>query len=82
MRYDTSMNKVRSWTHGAWKTMDNTATISLDSRITEVIEWATKKMNEERELYILSQDNPAIADLLATIEDAKSKIQVIKTLSK
>lgn len=82
MRYDTSMNKVYSWTYGAWKTMDNTATISLDSRITEVIEWATKKMNEERELYILSQDNPAIADLLATIEDAKSKIQVIKTLSK
>jgi hypothetical protein len=64
-----------------WHSMPNYVNVDLDERTSKVLNWAEKKMNEEIEFKKLAEINPAVKDLLDTIEIAKQKLEMVKTLT-
>lgn len=72
IRYNNSMIEV--FDGSTWRQMNQTYTnISLDPGAHEAIEWARKKMLEERELEELAKQYPIL-------EDAMRDLEVIKVL--
>ena len=67
-------NQVEVYDGYAWRPISSSHTsISLDSNMIEVIEWARKKMAEERKLEELAKQYPIL-------EDAMRDLEVIKVL--
>lgn len=72
IRYNNHMIEV--YDGSTWRQMNQTYTnISLDIGMVEAIEWARKKMLEERELEELAKQYPIL-------EDAMRDLEVIKVL--
>lgn len=63
-----------------WYDIYNQINFNVDSRLQSIVEWAEKKMSEERELEELAKTNPTIQDLLFTLRETENKIKVVKTL--
>ncbi len=72
MRYNNNMIEV--FDGSSWRVASNSYTnISLDVGLIEAIEWARKKMQEEKELEELAKQYPIL-------EDAMRDLEVIKVL--
>ena len=66
--------QVEVYDGNCWCSISSSHTsISLDSSMIEVVEWARKKMQEEKELEELAKQYPIL-------EDAMRDLQVIKVL--
>ncbi len=72
LRYNNNMIEV--YDGSGWRIVSNSYTnISLDVGMIEAIEWARKKMLEEKELEELAKQYPIL-------EDAMRDLEVIKVL--
>ena len=72
LRYNNNMIEV--YDGSSWRVASNSYTnISLDVGMIEAIEWARKKMQEEKELEELAKQFPIL-------EDAMRDLEVIKVL--
>lgn len=72
LRYHNHMIEV--WDGSSWRSVSSSYTnISLENGLYEALEWARKKMYEERELEALAKEYPIL-------EDAMRDLEVIKTL--
>jgi hypothetical protein len=72
LRYNNNMIEV--FDGSSWRTASNSYTnISLDVGMIEAIEWARRKMQEEKELEDLAKQFPIL-------EDAMRDLEVIKVL--
>lgn len=72
LRYNNNMVEV--FDGSTWRQLNQSYTnISLDIGMVEAIEWARKKMLEEKELEKLAKEYPIL-------EDAMRDLEVIKTL--
>jgi hypothetical protein len=66
-----------------WQSVSTSyATVTLDQDILDVIQWARKKRNEERELERLVQNNPTIKDLVEQVKIKQDQIKMVQTLIK
>lgn len=54
--------------------------IGLTTEAEELLDWARKKRDEERNLETLSKTNPAIADLMHQVKEKLEQIEVVKIL--
>ena len=74
LRYNNNMIEV--FDGSSWRQVNqNYTNISLDVGMVEAIEWAKKKMQEEKELEKLAKEYPIL-------EDAMRDLEVIKVLVK
>jgi hypothetical protein len=72
LRYNGNM--IEAYDGSTWRQVNqNYTNISLDIGMVEAIEWASKKMAEERELEELAKQYPIL-------EDAMRNLEVIKVL--
>ena len=72
LRYHNHMIEV--WDGITWRSVgSNYTNISLENGLYEALEWARKKMYEEKELEALAKEYPIL-------EDAMRDLEVIKTL--
>lgn len=70
------------WTGTAWMAMyGDSATLRLTKRGEEVIEWAHKKMTQERVAEELAKTKPAVADALAAAKHAQEQLEIILLLT-
>lgn len=60
-------------TNGIWLQINNSIELRNSKELTEVLEWAKKKMNDEKKLDNLAKDYPVIRNL-------KEKLDMIVTL--
>ena len=55
---------------GSWTRIDNSIQLSSDPQLTQVLEWAKKKMIEDEKIDRLAKEYPAV-------KDAKEKLDII-----
>lgn len=65
-----------------WVPIDNTLSLHLSPDVKTLLEWAKKKMIEEKEIEELAKTNSAISDLVTQIKEKKSQLEMVKTLIK
>jgi len=66
-----------------WISMNTSyATVMLKPEYAVVLDWAAKKMQEEKEMQALAEKHPAIADLVDAVEKAQEQLQMTAALVK
>ena len=81
--YDSNTNNMKVYDGSSWQTISGgTANINLTSSAIEVLKWAEKKMQEEREYEHLASINPTIKSLLDEMNKYKNQIKMVKILMK
>ena len=80
IQWNGNTKKLQVSTGTSWVDIDNNITLNCDTNFITVMKWAEKKMREEVELETLSQDYPAVKDLLNQIKEKQAQLKLIKTL--
>lgn len=66
-----------------WITMNTSyATVELSELTEEAIQWVSRKMQEEKDLWVLGRQHPAVAAALENLNKAKQQLDVTIILSK
>jgi len=63
VRYNTNTQKLEVYDGVSWHSMVDNAIIDLGHETKEVMEWAHKKMHEEKRLQELIKRHPGLKDL-------------------
>ena len=80
LRYSAS-DDLEVYDGMTWRTVSGSfASVGLSPEAEIILDWAKKKMHEEKELELLAKENPAINDLVNQINEKRSQIQMVKTL--
>ena len=67
----------------SWLTMKTSyASVGLDPVAQEAVDWAKRKMQEEKDLLQLSKENPAVQIALENLKRAREQLDVTIILSK
>jgi hypothetical protein len=83
MRFNTSNQNIEVYDGNNWVTLNmGHASVGLNHRAEELLDWAERKRNEERELESLAETNPTIKDLMDQIKQKQEQIKVVQTLIK
>lgn len=82
MRYNTTTQNIEIYDGHGWVLL-NTGfmSIGLTGDAEETLDWARKKMREEKEIEILAQTNPTIADLQRQIKEKQEQIRIVRNLT-
>lgn len=83
VRYNTSTQSLEAYDGSSWipiSSNHNAASISLSNRAREILDHAEKLMMQEQKFNALAENNPTIADALATYREAAEKLQVVISL--
>jgi hypothetical protein len=84
VRYNGNTSSLEVYDGNSWLTLNNNvgASIELDESVTEIIQWAKQKKDEEVELEKLAISNAAIIDLVYDLNETKDKIKMVQILLK
>ena len=83
MRYNGNGNNVEVYDGTTWHIMFcSQVQISLDNDTYDLLSWARKKRDEERELERQAADNPTIKDLANKVKLYQDQIKMVQTLIK
>jgi hypothetical protein len=72
IRYNTNSQVTEVYDGNAWLTVSSTPSVSLTSSTLEVIDWARKKMQEEKNLEQLMNRHPGLRDTYEKFEIMKA----------
>lgn len=76
VRYNGTHRALEAYDGYSWRIISNpNTTVGLSAEAEEAMEWAIKKMHEERQIQELAEKYPAI-------KDAKEKLDILLTLIK
>lgn len=74
---------MQVFTGSGWQTLSTSyATASLDQDILDILAWARKAMEEDKELSKLSEENPAVKIALDNMRRAQEQLKTTIILSK
>ena len=82
MRFNTTNQNIEIYDGSNW-IMLNTGLMSIGLTVDaeETLDWARKKMREEKEIEQLAQTNPTIADLQKQIKEKQEQIRIVRNLT-
>lgn len=63
LRANYNMNQIEVFDGFNWIPITNSATVDMSSQTKEVLLWGQKKMEEEKKLAKLLEENPGLKDL-------------------
>ena len=70
------------WNGTSWMIMyGGSVTINLTKRAEAIMAWADKKMTQEHRAEELAKAKPAVADALATVNQAQEQLEIILRLT-
>ena len=70
------------WTGSSWTGMyGESITVNLTKRAEAIMTWADKKMAQEHRAEELAKTKPAVADALATVNQAQEQLEIILRLT-
>ena len=82
MRFNTSNQNMEVFDGNGWITINMGYTsLGLTQDAESILDWAKKKMQEERDLEQLAQINPTVADLVKTIKEKQEQIRIVRNLT-
>lgn len=80
VQWNGNVKKFQVSSGSTWYDIDNQINFNVDSKVQPILEWAEKKMREEKELEEKAKNNPTLADLLNQRKDIEEKIKTIEIL--
>ena len=83
LRFNTSTQQIEFYNGQTWQifTMAQ-ATVGLTDRAETAIDWAMKKMEEEKEARAMAEQYPAVADALNAVWESEQQLKTIVALCK
>ena len=82
MRYNGNSSCVEIYDGSYWKVVNNYEEISLTPQTNEILDWAKKKMQEEKEIAQLAKSHPAVSAALENLKRAEEQLKTTIILSK
>jgi len=83
VRYNTSTQNMEVYDGHNWIQLNSVyATVGLNGEAESLLDWASQKRDEERELEILAAKNPTISDLVEQKKTIDHKIKMMQILIK
>ena len=83
VRYNVSNQYLEVFDGNIWHLWQSTyANVGLSPDAEQILDWAEKKMKEERELERVAKENIAIQELYNEIKEKQNQIKMIQTLIK
>ena len=82
MRYNGIMACVEIYDGSYWKAINNYEEIGLTPQANEILDWAKKKMEEERNYTNLAFHHPAVVAALENLKRAEEQLKTTIHLSK
>jgi hypothetical protein len=74
--------RIETWDGNYWTQIYGPyASVSLTPDAVEAINWVRSKIEMEKKIEQLAQENPVVADAVATVKESLDKLQVIVALS-
>ena len=81
LRFNTSTQQIEFYNGQTWQTFTMAqATVGLTSTAETAIDWAMKKMEEEREARAMAEQYPAVADAMGAVREAEQQLKTIVAL--
>lgn len=78
LRYHNQQMQVYDGT--SWLAMGSTASVGLSGEAEEIMTWARKKMQEEREARAMAEQYPAVADAMGALREAEEQLRTVVAL--
>jgi hypothetical protein len=76
-------NVMETFDGTRWMAMNTSyATVMLKPEYSIILDWAAKKMQQEKEIQALAEQHPAIADLVEAVNKAQEQLQMTAALVK
>jgi hypothetical protein len=76
-------NIMETFDGSTWIHMSATyATVMLKPEYCVILDWAAKKMQQEKEIQALAEQHPAIADLVDAVDKAQEQLRMTAALVK
>jgi hypothetical protein len=83
LRFNGDTRNMEVYDGMSWRPMMGTsASVSLNGSAEAAIDWAIKKMQEEREWEELAKNNSSVKIALDNVEQAKQQLRITATLAK
>ena len=74
--------QFQAYNGGGWLNIPGgSAPIGMNSSAEQAIDWAIKKMEEERRVTELAKTNPTIADALDAVKHAQEQLDIVLALT-
>ena len=85
VRYNSRSNQLEitsKYESTGWVALLPYVNIAIPTNLKKTVDWAMKKIEEEKELEELAKNNATLADLFHTLNDTKKQIEMVKILIK
>jgi hypothetical protein len=80
VRYNTSMQRLEVYDGNAWLELGGGSSVDLSLSAQSVLEWASKKMEEERNWQEMAERNPSIKDAYNKFKQAEEQLKIVQAL--
>lgn len=81
MRFNTTTQSIEVYDGQLWQPLQmSDSTLMLTPEAVAAIDWAHKKLKEEMKIKVLAEKHPAVADLMAAVQEAEEKLRIAVTL--
>lgn len=83
LRFNGDMRQMEVYDGMSWRTMGGTsASVSMNPDAEKAIEWALKRMAQEKEYYELASNSEAVRIALDQLEQAQTRLEITAILAK
>jgi hypothetical protein len=82
IRYNGNSSCLEVYDGSYWKQFHQYQTVELTAYGNDILDWAAKKMQEERNRKLLAESHPAIKAALENLERAEEQLETTIHLSK
>lgn len=83
MRYNTSSQRMEVFDGNNWMQLNmGSVSVGLNHEAEQAIDWAMKKIQQEKEWYELASNNEAVRIALDQLEQAKTRVELTAILAR
>lgn len=73
-------NQTQVYDGSSWLPLGGTANVGLSPEAEEIMNWARKKMQEEKEARRMAEEYPAVADAIGAVREAEQQLKTVVAL--
>jgi hypothetical protein len=82
VRYNSSGSRMEVYDGNGWSTLGGDVSIDLSPNVRAIIDWAGRKMDEERQWKEMAEKNPTIQDAYNKFKQAEEQLKIVQALVK
>jgi hypothetical protein len=81
LQFNTHSQQLEVYNGISWQQLNQgTYYVGLNPRAEDILDWADKKMHEEREARAMAEQYPAVADAMGAVREAEQQLKTIVAL--